>query len=879
VTLGTIPPLLVITNPTTSATSKPMIQLKGYSPEPLTSLTFNVTNSQETNTFGEGLVTEQYFDTNLFALTTNWFECLDIGLAQGTNFVSLRATDRAGNVTVTNLVYVFSTNGDTTPPAITLFWPQDGTQISGTNFTLRGLLDDETANLTAQIVGTNGITNIVSGLVERDGKFWAENLPLNPGTNTVTITATDAAGNMSVTNINVFPSSVALTIDCPSTNELWNQTLTVTGTIADSSDYTVWVNGTKATASGTSWTATNVYLPQGGTAVIQARAIANSDNGGNGTGGSGGGPVAYNNLGNPDPPQDNDVEITPNRPPQVYVQSYNLNYSSQITGYTTNIAGIRYTKVNETIAMNWANNNGGTEKYDYFEVLDSRFPTSWTSDDQTTVWPVDVSPPTLGGTQTSIETSGFGGGGTSVTNVGSPSLAWESCTIQGTANYNYAGEAIYPDSYSRKAQTMVRYFTGGKSAPLRENLHQLGVSVHQQTFEPGFEGGGESSGVAITNGVTAGVFGAVGTDGNSWKALPDGQDVDITPTAGSVNNYNFGESAQKYKLYITANGNPLQPDHVVRSGNFCVGQNISFSPLWRPSAPPYVSDIAHWSLPGEFVNDYEEPPINQASGTYFINSDLLADLTTSCWFINKVQAGTASVGMNLQFSNGQTVSIAALGELNVYRPTISNFQPRPPYYAALVPTNSPNELQLGDNNGGGAVSYGLHINSVAPFSGGANIVQLVNASRSLANSYGGYEQTTDSQFWLDSSDPYFSSDSPLNSGTAIPYSNYIPFLDQPGYGLNFPADILTTAFGAFPPNLCSINDSFKDYIVFKPDGANSIYVTLGRIFWSWSASTSQTGGVWSSPTYQVDGPSAPDSSDEFPTWPNTIYGVGTASGE
>jgi len=40
-------------------------------------------------------------------------------------------------------------------------------------------------------------------------------------------------------------------------------------------------------------------LPAGGTALIQARAIPNSNNGGNGTGRSGGGPVTYDNLGNP----------------------------------------------------------------------------------------------------------------------------------------------------------------------------------------------------------------------------------------------------------------------------------------------------------------------------------------------------------------------------------------------------------------------------------------------------------------------------------------------------------------------------------------------------------------------------------------------------
>jgi len=54
--------------------------------------------------------------------------------------------------------------------------------------------------------------------------------------------------------------------------------------------------------------AQNVPLPGGSTPTVQARAIPNSNNGGNGTGGNGGGPVSYDNLGNPDPAQDNDAE-------------------------------------------------------------------------------------------------------------------------------------------------------------------------------------------------------------------------------------------------------------------------------------------------------------------------------------------------------------------------------------------------------------------------------------------------------------------------------------------------------------------------------------------------------------------------------------------
>jgi hypothetical protein len=866
VTLDTTPPLLVITNPTASTTSKPMIQLKGYSPEPLTGITFNVINSHGTNTPGEGLVTDQYFDPNLFELTTNWFECLDIGLTQGTNFVSLQATDRVGNVTVTNLVYVFDTNGDTTPPAVTLFWPQDGTQISGTNFTLRGILDDETAVLTAQIVSTNGTTNIVNGLVERDGKFWAENLPLNAGTNFVTVTATDAAGNTSMTNINVFPSAVALTINAPSSDELWKQTLTVTGTISDGSDYTVWVNGAKAALSGISWTATNVYLPQGGTAVIQARAISNSDNGGNGTGGSGGGPVTYDNLGNPDPPQDIDIEFQTNRSAHIYLQSYNLNYSSQITGYTTNVVGIRFANVNETIAMNWVNNSGGTNEYDYLEVIDSRYPTSWTSNDQNTVWPVDVSPPTLGGTQTNIETSGFGGGGTIVTNVGPPSLAWESCAIQGTASYYYVGGATYPAPYSRTAKTVARYFTGGKSLPLRENLHQLNVSVHQQIFDWGFGGGSESTGDAITNGVTAGVVGAVGSDGNAWKALPDGRNVDITPSANGATNCNFVVSATKYNLTITASTNGTAIDLSTNTPEFCVGQKVSLQATWNPSLPGGTQSSYQWIAELDFANVIVPPATNIASPWYRIDSTVLTNNPMPAWWYNGGNKFVWCATSNL-FSNGQTVSFTQGGyrggTISIYRPTLSDFTNISPTTTNAFVWLNGNMLSYGDStedtNG---VKWQARINS--KYDGRMGISQIIKAHYWVSPTLLPDPINTLNNPAADAGEFYDIGDAPGPDGT---WNYYARFTNSPS--------LQTIEFGDYPNLTYPISavlgeiqfaDS-ADYIRFKPginSGDGNIYVTLGVVHWHADGKYNRTLGVWD--TNDTPAAAYPDSSDNFPIW-------------
>ena len=267
VTIDTAPPTIVITNPVVSTTAKPMIQVQGYSTKPLASIYFDVSNAAGCLTNQQGFVTSQFLDTNSFAATTNWFQCFDVPLTNGVNTVIVHATDMAGNVTTTNVSIILDFSGDTNPPVVQITWPQNGTQISGTNFTLDGQMDDETATVSATITDTNGDTNTVSGLVERDGKFWVEEIPLNTGTNIVTLTATDAAGNATSTSISVVQTAITLTMDdVTPDSQLWQPTVNLTGKVSDAT-YAVWVNGVKGTNYGNgTWAASNVPTTLGGTA-------------------------------------------------------------------------------------------------------------------------------------------------------------------------------------------------------------------------------------------------------------------------------------------------------------------------------------------------------------------------------------------------------------------------------------------------------------------------------------------------------------------------------------------------------------------------------------------------------------------------------------
>ena len=269
-------PLFVrITNPKETTTSQPMIQLRGYSPVPIVNLRYDVLDQNGNYTVhgGEGGITGQYYDPVRSHFTTNYFECLDISLSPGTNTIRFHCEDDAGNAVDTNFVYVFTTTGDTNPPVFKLDSPQDGELITGSKFDLRGLCDDPTANVTALICDEIGNSVRSEGFVERNGYLWVEHIPLAAGISHITIVASDAANNSSLTNITVGKSEDVLYMN-PVANpqELWQPRISkVTGYYSRTNN-SVTINGVKAKMKPDGhWVAENVPVkssPGGGTAFF-----------------------------------------------------------------------------------------------------------------------------------------------------------------------------------------------------------------------------------------------------------------------------------------------------------------------------------------------------------------------------------------------------------------------------------------------------------------------------------------------------------------------------------------------------------------------------------------------------------------------------------
>jgi RHS repeat-associated protein len=130
-----------------------------------------------------------------------------VALALGANVLTTTATDAAGNATSV----VRTVTRDTTPPVLTVTSPAEGTTTAADSIDVSGTASDETA----LSVTVNGSAAPVS-----NGTFSAR-AALAAGSNTITVAASDAAGNATTITRTVTrdtplppdPSTLATTID------------------------------------------------------------------------------------------------------------------------------------------------------------------------------------------------------------------------------------------------------------------------------------------------------------------------------------------------------------------------------------------------------------------------------------------------------------------------------------------------------------------------------------------------------------------------------------------------------------------------------------------------------------------------------------------
>ena len=336
----------------------------------------------------------------MHTFTTNWFQCYDLDLTNGLNCIIVRATDWAGNTTTLTTNFTLDYSSVTNAPTLQIDWPADGMLICGNAFTCRGSISDPTATLTGQITDTNGDVNQVSGVIERNGNFWLENLPLNPGTNSLTLTAVNAAGLTNVVTFNVVQSALILTMNTVTPDyQLWSPTVNVSGTVSNPG-CSLTVNGITAVIDGGNWTAANVPVNQGGTASFVVNA--------NDTSGQPAGNLGSN--------QDKPAEIFVS----YYQQDWQYTYVKTLgSGPHPNVVTCpnSYTK---TYHLNWTEDLGSGSYYIAPEGTNNSCETDC-------VWPADeyilnMQPPSQTGTSTSTCDG-------SQTNIAPPNILLEHCNM------------------------------------------------------------------------------------------------------------------------------------------------------------------------------------------------------------------------------------------------------------------------------------------------------------------------------------------------------------------------------------------------------------------------------------------------------------------
>ena len=204
--------------------------------------------------------------------TTSW-KVSNIQLSAGSNTLTFTAKDAAGNQGGKTLVVTY-TAPDTSAPTVSLSSPTSGGSYAtgASALTVSGTATDNVG--VTQVAWSNDRGG--SGTASGTTSWKVSNIQLSAGSNTLTFTAKDAAGNQGgktlvVTYTAPDTSAPTVSLSSPTSGGSYateSAAMMVTGTAADNVGVTrvAWSNdrGGSGTASGTgSWTAASIALYQG----------------------------------------------------------------------------------------------------------------------------------------------------------------------------------------------------------------------------------------------------------------------------------------------------------------------------------------------------------------------------------------------------------------------------------------------------------------------------------------------------------------------------------------------------------------------------------------------------------------------------------------
>jgi len=239
VNLDTVPPVVQITAPQqNSIVSTPSITVNGTVNEAITSV---------------------YVNNTLATISGNRYSASGIFLVEGVNTITVSAVDEAGNSGMATV----TVNLDTVPPVVQITAPHTNAILNVPMVTVNGTVSEPVISVTV-----NGITAIVT-----ETGYSLSGLMLGEGTNTISVQATDVAGNIGTASIPVLIDTIVPTIQItsPRQNDYLNTShVMVSGTVSEPV-ISLTINGIPAIITGNGFNLSGVALAEGAnTIVVQA---------------------------------------------------------------------------------------------------------------------------------------------------------------------------------------------------------------------------------------------------------------------------------------------------------------------------------------------------------------------------------------------------------------------------------------------------------------------------------------------------------------------------------------------------------------------------------------------------------------------------------
>jgi RHS repeat-associated protein len=270
----TTPPTLVITSPANNSTTQ------------AETTTVSGTVSDTGGTTPSGVASVKVNGVNAAIIGGTW-SFANFTLSIGTTTINVQATDVAGNVSNAQVTITREPVPDTTPPTITIASPANNSTTQAETISVSGTVTD-TGGTTPSGVASIAVNDVPATFDSATGNWNFASVALNIGTNTITVIATDTAGNIATSVVTVTREAIpdttppTLVVTSPTNNSTTQtETITVSGTVTDSGGTTpsgvanVKVNGVTATLTGESWTLADVALSIGSnTITITATDIA-----------------------------------------------------------------------------------------------------------------------------------------------------------------------------------------------------------------------------------------------------------------------------------------------------------------------------------------------------------------------------------------------------------------------------------------------------------------------------------------------------------------------------------------------------------------------------------------------------------------------------